>query len=120
MAKNVDALGLLLISNFFGFFGIDRFYLGCTGTGLAKLLTFGGLGLWYLYDYFMIVYYILAEYKTAPICSGYTLDLKHRRIVIYYLIALLIYNILMVVAQILRQKSSPKPQNNEKESNKNE
>ena len=31
--------------------GIDRFYLGCVGTGILKLITFGGLGIWALIDF---------------------------------------------------------------------
>ncbi|GAB2853248.1 TM2 domain-containing protein [Microbacterium insulae] len=33
-----------------GFLGVDRFYLGKIGTGIAKLLTIGGLGVWWLID----------------------------------------------------------------------
>lgn len=39
-----------LLSWLVGLFGVDRFYLGKIGTGIAKLVTLGGLGIWYLVD----------------------------------------------------------------------
>ncbi|MFK0040780.1 NINE protein [Paenarthrobacter sp. NPDC090517] len=38
-----------------GVLGIDRFYLGKVGTGIAKLLTFGGLGVWALVDLILVL-----------------------------------------------------------------
>eukprot|EP00440_Ansanella_granifera_P030183 gb/GFBE01032793.1/.p1 GENE.gb/GFBE01032793.1/~~gb/GFBE01032793.1/.p1 ORF type:complete len:525 (+),score=96.37 gb/GFBE01032793.1/:1-1575(+) len=39
-----------LLSLFTGFLGLDRFYLGLYLTGCAKLVSLGGLGVWWLYD----------------------------------------------------------------------
>lgn len=44
-----------LLSLFLGLFGIDRFYLGKVGTGILKLLTFGGIGIWAVIDLAIIL-----------------------------------------------------------------
>lgn len=44
----------LLLSIFLGGLGVDRFYLGYTGLGIVKLLTFGGCGIWSLIDLVLI------------------------------------------------------------------
>jgi TM2 domain-containing membrane protein YozV len=44
-----------LLSLLLGLLGVDRFYLGKVGTGLAKLFTLGGLGVWYLIDLILIL-----------------------------------------------------------------
>lgn len=49
-----NKLTAILLSIFTGGLGIDRFYLGYTGLGVAKLLTCGGLGIWALIDLIMI------------------------------------------------------------------
>ena len=47
--------GALIISRLIGSLGIDRFYLGQVGLGIAKLLTGGGCGVWTIVDWFLIM-----------------------------------------------------------------
>lgn len=63
------------LSLFLGTFGIDRFYLGRTGTGVLKLITFGGLGIWILVDWFCITLGVTRD-RQGRLLSGYS---KNRR-----------------------------------------
>ena len=45
----------LLLCFFLGFLGIHRFYVGKIGTGVLMLITLGGLGIWNLVDFILIV-----------------------------------------------------------------
>jgi hypothetical protein len=57
----------VLLSAFLGVFGIDRFYLGYTGIGLAKLLTIGGLGVWALIDAVLIAVRVVPDADGLPL-----------------------------------------------------
>ncbi|HNY30996.1 MAG TPA: TM2 domain-containing protein [Fibrobacteria bacterium] len=45
-----DWTTILIVSLFLGGFGVHRFMVGKTGTGVAMLLTLGGCGIWSLID----------------------------------------------------------------------
>lgn len=52
--REVNWLIVLLMSIFFGTLGVDRFILGQVWLGILKLITGGGLGLWWLIDIILI------------------------------------------------------------------
>lgn len=57
----------LIISVLLGGLGIDRFYLGYTGLGIAKLLTLGGCGIWALIDLILIVLRKVPDAQGRPL-----------------------------------------------------
>ena len=57
----------LLLAIFLGNLGIDRFYLGQTGLGIGKLLTFGGCGVWSLIDLILIAMRKVTDNEGMPL-----------------------------------------------------
>ena len=48
-------LAAALLAWFLGVIGIHRFYVGKVGTGILMIVTLGGLGIWALIDFIMIL-----------------------------------------------------------------
>jgi len=44
-----------LLCFFFGTIGIHRFYVGKIGTGVLMIFTLGGLGIWTLIDFIVLL-----------------------------------------------------------------
>ena len=49
-----DPTVALILSALVGGWGVDRFYIGDIGLGVLKLVTGGGIGVWWLVDLFVI------------------------------------------------------------------
>ncbi|HEY1085353.1 MAG TPA: TM2 domain-containing protein [Candidatus Saccharimonadales bacterium] len=54
-SQQKEFMPTFLFSLLLGSLGVDRFYLGKVGTGIAKLLTVGGFGVWYVIDIVLIL-----------------------------------------------------------------
>jgi TM2 domain-containing membrane protein YozV len=50
-----DPTTSIIVSILGGSLGIDRFIIGDTGIGIGKLLTCGGIGIWTIIDWFLIM-----------------------------------------------------------------
>lgn len=48
-------LPTFLLCLFLGIFGAHRFYVRKYGTAVLQILTFGGLGIWVLIDFILII-----------------------------------------------------------------
>lgn len=59
-------LAVFFLGFMWGTFGVDRFYLGKIGTGILKLLTFGGFGLWVLIDMVIIMTGAMRDKQGRP------------------------------------------------------
>ncbi len=60
-------LTTVLISWLLGTFGVDRFYLGYTGLGVAKLLTLGGCGIWAIIDLILVLLRKIPDAQGRPL-----------------------------------------------------
>jgi TM2 domain-containing membrane protein YozV len=55
-------ISLALVCFFIGFLGIHRFMVGKPGTAILMIITLGGVGIWTLIDFIMI---LLGSFKDS-------------------------------------------------------
>ena len=60
----------ILLCFFLGALGVHRFYVGKIGTGILMLFTLGGLGIWALIDFIVIVTGSFKDKNDMPIKAG--------------------------------------------------
>ena len=54
-ASPKSRLAAALLAWFLGVIGIHRFYVGKIGTGILMIVTLGGLGVWVIIDFIVIL-----------------------------------------------------------------
>lgn len=59
-------LAVFFLSYMWGTFGIDRMYLGKWGTGILKLFTIGGFGVWTIIDLVLIMSGAMRDKQGRP------------------------------------------------------
>ncbi|GAB3124429.1 TM2 domain-containing protein [Glaciibacter psychrotolerans] len=64
-----------LLAMLLGSLGIDRFYLGKIGTGILKLITLGGFGIWTLIDLIIVLVGATRDKQGLPL-AGYAANKK--------------------------------------------
>jgi TM2 domain-containing membrane protein YozV len=98
-----------LFSLLLGVLGVDRFYLGKIGTGIAKLLTLGGLGWWALVDLVITLAGKQTD-KTGRPLAGYA---QHKKVAVVVTVVVLVVNLVIGVfsgiaaVAVVRQASTP-------------
>ncbi|OAE03571.1 hypothetical protein A6A22_10350 [Arthrobacter sp. OY3WO11] len=70
---------------------MDRFYLGKVGTGILKLVTIGGLGIWALIDLILILTNKMRDKQGLPL-EGYD---KHKKIALIVTGAFILLSIII-------------------------
>lgn len=80
-----------LLSLLLGVLGVDRFYLGKVGTGILKLVTIGGLGVWALIDLVLLLLNKTRDKQGLPL-EGYD---RHKKVALIVTGAFILLSIVL-------------------------
>lgn len=94
--SNKSFLVTWLLSLLLGVFGIDRFYLGKVLTGLLKLISFGGLGIWALIDLILVLANQTRDKRGLPL-EGYQ---RHKKVALIVTGIFVLFGIIVNVARL--------------------
>ncbi|WP_284983339.1 TM2 domain-containing protein [Arthrobacter sp. efr-133-TYG-118] len=93
--SNKSFLTAWLLALLLGGLGVDRFYLGKIGTGILKLVTLGGLGIWSLIDLILLLTNKQTD-KQGYKLAGYE---KHKTVALIVTLALILLSIVFNIAR---------------------
>ncbi|MDR2584354.1 MAG: NINE protein [Fibromonadaceae bacterium] len=90
---------LFYLSMIIGYFGADRFYVGKIGTGILKLITIGGFGIWWIIDII-----IIASGKFTD-ASGKFVEKQGEKVIKHFGIGIGIIIVLAAFGQVVSKDS---------------
>lgn len=88
---NKSFLVTWLLALLLGGLGVDRFYLGKVGTGILKLVTLGGVGIWALVDLILVLTNKQTD-KQGNKLAGYD---QHKKIALIVTLAFVVLSIII-------------------------
>ena len=103
--SNKSFLVTWLLALLLGVLGVDRFYLGKIGTGILKLVTLGGLGIWALIDLILVLTNKTRDKQGLPL-EGYD---KHKKIALIVTAAFLLLSIVINASRAGAATTSASP-----------